>query len=335
LKKIELNHGAGGKLMRDLIKGLFIKELENPFLSGMDDAAVFTDMGRDDIVFTTDSYVVSPLFFPGGDIGKLAVCGTVNDLAVSGAKPLYLSAGIIIEEGFELSLLKKIVKSVKEASVKAGVKIVTGDTKVVERGACDKVFINTSGIGPKPKGIKLGLKKIRTGDKIIVTGPIGQHGVSILAAREGLNFQSSVKSDCAPLNGVISRILKYSDEIRFMRDPTRGGVATVLNEIVDEMPLGILLQEDGIPMTGGVRSACELLGMDPLYMANEGRAVVVTSKAGSKKILKALKRHPQGKNASIIGEIVKEQKGRVCIKTKAGGVRLLKMLSGEQLPRIC
>lgn len=334
MDKITLGHGSGGKLMHDLIKGLFLKELKNPFLSRLDDAAIF-NIGKSEVIFTTDSYVVNPLFFPGGDIGSLSIYGTVNDLSVCGARPLYISASMIMEEGLDMDILERITKSMKEATRRAGVKVVTGDMKVVEKGQCDKLFITTSGVGAKIKGVDLSLDNVKITDRIIISGPIGQHGVSVLASREGLNLTSKVKSDCAPLNGLISKILKISNGIRFMRDPTRGGLATTLNEFVDGRDFGIVIDEEEVPVSAGVRSACELLGFDPLYMANEGRVVIVSSKKGSKAILNALRRHPQARSARIIGEVVKEYKGRVCLKTKAGGLRLVKMLTGEQLPRIC
>jgi len=333
-KKITLSHGSGGRLMHDLIKGLFLKELKNPFLSRLDDAAIY-NIGKEEVLFTTDSYVVNPIFFPGGDIGKLSIYGTVNDLAVCGARPLYISVGMIIEEGLDMHVLERITKSMKEAMHRTGAYIVTGDMKVVEKGQCDKIFINTSGVGIKIKNADLALSNVRIGDRIIISGPIGQHAVSILASREGLNFASKVKSDCAPLNDLISKMLEASDGIKFMRDPTRGGLATTLNEFVDKREFGILIDEEEIPVSSGVRAACELLGFDPLYMANEGRVIIISSKKSSKKILNVLKRHPQGKGASLIGEVVRTYKGKVCLKTKTGGLRLVKMLTGEQLPRIC
>ncbi len=334
LNKITLSHGAGGRLMHDLIKGLFLKELENPFLSELDDASML-NIGKEEFLFTTDSYVVSPLFFPGGDIGELSIYGTVNDLSVCGARPLYISVGMIAEEGLDMRTLRRVVKSIKTASKRARVHIVTGDMKVVEKGSCDKLFINTSGVGQKIRKTNLTLNNVKVGDRVIISGPIGQHGVSILASREGLDFSSKVKSDCAPLNDLIARLLKSPRGIRFMRDPTRGGLATTLNEFVDGRLFGIILDEADIPVSGGVRSVCELLGFDPLYMANEGRVVIIASEDESKKALSALKNHPQGRGAKVIGEITKDYRGKVCLKTKAGGLRLVKMLTGEQLPRIC
>jgi len=334
MKRITLSHGSGGKLMHDLVKGLFIKELKNPFLSRLDDAAGLMAGGQA-IMLTTDSYVVNPLFFPGGDIGKLSIYGTVNDLAVCGAKPLYISVGMIVEEGFEMSALRRLTLSIKEASKRAGIHVVTGDFKVVGRGQCDKLFINTSGVGIKLGRFDLSLDRIRKGDKIIISGPIGQHGVSILAARNDLNFASKVKSDCAPTNGLIRSLLRFAGDIRFMRDPTRGGLATTLNEFVEGRGFGILIHEDKLPVSAGVRSVCELLGFEPLYMANEGRVVMIVSDKASAGILRAMKGHTAGKASRIIGEVVAGDNGTVCMKTRSGGLRLLKMLTGEQLPRIC
>ena len=320
--------------MHDLIKGLFLKELKNPFLSGLDDAAGLS-VGKEKILFTTDSYVVSPLLFPGGDIGKISICGTVNDIAVCGAKPLYISVGMIAEEGLDMRILEKVTRSIKKTAKEAGVYVVTGDMKVVEKGMCDKLFINTSGIGQKMSKMNLSLNRLKSGDCVIVSGPIGQHGVSILSSREGLKFSSEIKSDCAPLAGLISTISCFSNEIKFMRDPTRGGLATTLNEFVDEKDFGIIIDEDRVPVLPGVKSACELLGFDPLYMANEGRVVIISSKRCASKIVSTLKRHKYGKGACIIGSIVNKFKGKVCLKTTTGSLRLLRMLSGDQLPRIC
>ncbi len=320
--------------MHDLIKGLFLKELKSPSLSKLDDAAII-NIGKEGIAFTTDSYVVSPLFFPGGDIGTLSIYGTVNDLSVCGARPLYIAVGMIMEEGLEMRIVERVTRSIKEAARRAKVWVVTGDMKVVEKGKADKLFITTSGVGVKPKDLNLSLDNVKAGDRIIVSGPIGQHGVSILASREGLDFTSKVKSDCAPLNGLILKLLKPSGGVKFMRDPTRGGLATTLNEFVDGRDFGIVIDEGKIPISAGVQSACEILGFDPLYMANEGRVVIVSSKKESDRVLNLLRSHPQGRGARIIGEVVKEYKGKVCLKTKAGGLRLIKMLTGEQLPRIC
>lgn len=333
-ERITLAHGSGGSLMRGLIKGLFVKELKNPFLSGLDDAAALS-IKEKNLLFTTDGYVVSPLFFPGGDIGKLSIYGTVNDLAVCGARPLYISAGMIAEEGLGMDVLRKVVRSMKEALRRAKVFLVTGDIKVVEKGKCDKLFITTSGVGVKIKDAKLSLDRVRKGDRIIVSGPVGQHGACILASREGFALASDIRSDCAPLGDLVSRVLGACGGVKFMRDPTRGGLASVLNEFVDRRGFGIVIDEEEIPVSNGVRSVCELLGFDPLYMANEGRVVMIVSQKDSSKVLRALKGHPQGRLARIIGEAVSRYNGKVCLKTRAGGLRLIRMLTGEQLPRIC
>ena len=289
------------------------------------------------IAFTTDSYVVDPIIFPGGNIGKLAVCGTVNDLSVSGAKPLYLSCGFIIEEGLLISDLDIIVKSMAEEASKAGVKIVTGDTKVVDKGKCDKIFINTSGIGilqEKQKNISFG-KEIMVGDKVIINGNIGDHGTAILCARNSIEYSNSVLSDCAPLNELISKVLSVSDKVKFMRDATRGGLATVICELAEKHKFGIELFENALPVQESVRGLCEIFGFDPLYMANEGKVVMVVGKDDAEKVLIALKKDVNGKNAAIIGEITEANKGMVVMKTGIGGKRIIDMLAGEQLPRIC
>ena len=319
--------------MHGLIDSLFMRELGNPVLRQKKDSAVVS-VGGKRIAFTTDSYVVNPVFFPGGDIGSLAVYGTVNDLSVCGAKALFISLALIIEEGFERKALEKITRSIKSAAQKAGVKIVTGYTKVVEKGACDKIFINTSGIGEVYYD-KLSVDYIRPQDSVIITGPIGDHAISVLSKREGIAFDSKVKSDSAPLNGIIAKALKASKKIRFMRDPTRGGVATTLNEIVFKRPFGIALDETSLPVEPGVRGACELLGLDPLYLACEGRCLIISARQDEKKILRALKDSVSGRSACVIGRVTKEGRGRVYINTASGGRRIVSMLSGEQLPRIC
>ena len=319
--------------MHELIDSLFMKEYNNKILREKKDSAIFK-IGNKKIAFTTDSYVVNPIFFPGGDIGSLAVYGTVNDLAVSGARPLYISLGLIIEEGFDRKALERIAASAKIAAKRSGVQIVTGDTKVVEKGACDKIFVNTSGIGEiyYPR-LSIGL--VRPGDAVLVSGPIGEHAVSILSKREGVDFKTRVLSDSAPLNGLIFNVLKASSNVRFMRDPTRGGLATTLNEIAWNRPFGIALDEKEIPVSGGVRQACELLGFDPLYLACEGRVVLVVAKKDAKKVLTVMRHNRHGNLSKIIGEITKGYKGRVYLNTCSGGKRIVDMLSGEQLPRIC
>jgi len=333
MDRITMAHGSGGRAMHSLIGSLFMKELANDILLKKEDSAIF-NIGRLKLAFTTDSYVVKPIFFPGGDIGSLAVHGTVNDLAVCGAKPLYISLAIIMEEGFDAKELSCIVRSIKKAAASSGVKVVTGDTKVVERGSCDKIFINTSGIGEVYyPGLWAG--NIKTGDAVIVSGPIGDHAISVISKREGISFATKVKSDSAPLSGLIKKALGSSKNVRFMRDPTRGGLATTLNEITSDRPFGIALEERRIPVSEGVREACELLGFDPLYLACEGRVVIVVSDKDAGRVLRALKRDKLGRGAAIVGRVTGEHRGKVYINTRSGGKRLVDMLSGEQLPRIC
>jgi hydrogenase expression/formation protein HypE len=332
-QKILLAHGSGGRLAHDLIKGLFLKKFNNPILKELTDSASLDYKER--LAFTTDSFVVSPIEFPGADIGKLAVCGTVNDLVMQGAEPQYLSLAFIIEEGLDYKVLEKIVASISLNAAKAKVKIVTGDLKVVEKGACDKIFINTSGIGKILKNKNLSAKCIRPADKIILTGEIAQHGLSVLAKRKELDLGFNIQSDCAALNALLIPVLKKTDAIRFMRDPTRGGVATTLNEVAEAANLGIFIDEKNIPVSSKVRAASELLGIDPLYVANEGRAILIVRKGSEKKVLSLLKKHPLGRNAKIIGEVRVEQKGRVVLNTFLGTSRIIDMLTGEPLPRIC
>jgi hydrogenase expression/formation protein HypE len=333
---ILLAHGSGGKLMHRLIDDLFRHEFDNEILNELSDSAVINDIGAEnELCFTTDSYVVKPLFFPGADIGKISICGTINDLAVAGARPRYISCGFIIEEGLGYDILKRIVISMARVAANEGVKIVTGDLKVVERGAADKVFINTSGVGIKPKMIKLSRYKIRPTDRIIINGSIAQHGLAVIAAREQLQFKTELKSDCASLNSLIQQILKATSNIRFMRDPTRGGLATTLNEIVSGMSFGVELDESSIPINQAVLSVCELLGFDPLYVPNEGKVVLVVSKRDVQKVLDIMHKHPRGRSARVIGQITKEYKGKVILKTKIGGSRIVDMLVADQLPRIC
>lgn len=310
-----------------------LKKLNNPILKELSDSALIGY--RETIAFTTDSFVVSPLNFAGGDIGKLAVCGTINDLVMLGALPEYLSLALIIEEGLDYEILEKIVDSISLYSKKTGVYFVTGDIKVVEKGACDKLFINTSGIGRVIKNKNLSVKNIRAGDKIIVTGEIGQHGIAVLVKRKGLDLEFNIKSDCNPLNDLILPILKTTEAIKFMRDPTRGGIATILNEVVEASKLGIIIKEKNIPVSTKVRAACELLGIDPLYVANEGRAILIVGPDKAKNVLGSLKKHPLGRNAREIGEVVKEPRGQVVLSTILGTRRILDMLTSEPLPRIC
>ena len=333
--KILLGHGSGGRLMHDLIENLFLKHFSNTILNEQTDAAILK-VGSDEIAFTTDSFVIDPLFFPGGNIGKLAVCGTVNDLAVSGAEPLYLSVSMIIEEGFPMKDLETIVESLAAEAQKAGVKIVTGDTKVVNKGKCDKLFINTAGIGRVKKENRLVSKAmdILPGDVIIINGTIGDHGMAVMNARESFNFRTSVESDCASLNQLIREVLDQSP-VKFMRDPTRGGVATVLNELADKIQLGIELDESALPVTNGVKAMCELLGFDPLHIANEGKVLMVASEKDGNAILEILKKNELGRKSSIIGRVVADHPGKVVLKNETGGRRIVDSLSGDQLPRIC
>ncbi|MEP9411664.1 MAG: hydrogenase expression/formation protein HypE [Candidatus Brocadia sp.] len=332
--KITLAHGSGGKLTHELIRQLFLSGFDNSVLSQLSDSALLQLNGMK-LAFTTDSYVVKPIFFPGGDIGRLSVCGTINDLAVVGARPMFLSAGFIIEEGFEIPLLEKIVRSMKETAMAASVDIVTGDTKVVERGSVDKLYINTCGIGIVDDKIHFSTSLIEVGDKIVISGTIGDHGLAVLSGRESLDFNSSIQSDCAPLFGMTCKLISSGANIKFMRDPTRGGLATTLNEIVTAQKYGILIEEQNIPVKDGVRALCEILGYDPLYIANEGKIVIVVSGKDAVKVRNLLRNDDLGKDAEIIGEVIGESPGKVCLKTVIGGTRIIDMLVGDQLPRIC
>ena len=330
---ILLAHGSGGKLSHDLVEKKFLPFLANPMLNKLDDSAIFEASGY--LAFTTDSYVVNPIFFPGGDIGKLAVCGTVNDLAMSGATPLYLSLSAIIEEGFPLGELEQIMQSIKATTEEAEVKIITGDTKVVNRGQADKIFINTSGIGIIPPGIDISGSNAKTGDKVILSGTIGDHGIAIMSQREGLKFSISIGSDCCPLSKLVSEMLDASPIIHCLRDPTRGGLATTLNEFARQSNVGIVIEEDKVPIKEGVRAACELLGFDPIYVANEGKLVAIVDPCEAEKVLVRMRQNKYGKDAAIIGEVVNDHPRRVIMKTKLGPSRIVDMLSGELLPRIC
>jgi len=335
-QQISIHHGNGGVHMKTLITGLFMRYFENDFLQDQSDSAVLPVNGKN-IAFTTDSFVVDPLFFPGGNIGNLAICGTLNDLAVSGARPLYLSAGFIIEEGFRISKLERIVSSMAKEAKKAGVKIVTGDTKVVNSGKCDKIFINTSGIGlmdTKHIPISSGIR-VKPGDKILLNGPPGEHGMAVMQVRKLFNFKSDLKSDCASLYPLITEILKVTDKISFMRDATRGGVATVVNEIAQKCKVGVEIDETCVPVNPDVRVMCEILGFDPLYIANEGKVVVVADASDADRVLNAMRKIKTGRDAAIIGEITSDHKGKAVLKTRSGGKRILDELMGDQLPRIC
>ena len=332
-ERILLAHGSGGKLMQDLISGLFVGALSNPILDTMDDSAVLDLRGH--LAFTTDSYVVNPIFFPGGDIGRLAVCGTVNDLSTSGAVPKYLSLSLIIEEGLLVAELERVVESIRMTASEAGVTIVTGDTKVVNKGCADRLFINTSGIGLIPEGIHISGAKAIPGDKIIVSGTIGDHGIAILSQREGLKFATTIPSDCAPLNHLVRELLEVSSNVHCLRDPTRGGLATTLNEFARQSGVGIRIDEGTIPVNRTVQSACEMLGFDPMYVANEGKIVAIVAAQDAQEVLTRIRRNVHGREAAIIGEVVPEHPGRVVMKTRLGARRIVDLLVGELLPRIC
>ncbi len=331
--KVLLAHGSGGRLSHELVERGFLPAFDNPLLSKLDDSAVFEAKGR--LAFTTDSYIVTPIFFPGGDIGKLAVCGTVNDLSMSGAVPLYLSLSFIIEEGFPLSDLGRIVTSIKEAAEEAGVKVVTGDTKVASRGSVDKLFVNTAGVGVVPHGVDISASNARPGDKLILSGPIGQHGIAVMAMREGLKFATAVESDCAPLNKLVAEMLEVSGQVHCLRDPTRGGLATTLNDFATQSDVGILIYEDMIPVSDEVRAACEMLGFDPFHVANEGRLVAVAAPDDAQGIVERMRQNKYGAEAAIIGEVREEHRGKVVMKTSLGASRIVDMMVGELLPRIC
>jgi len=337
-KRIVLGHGSGGKLTADLIDKIFLPAFRNPTLDKLDDQAVLT-IGGARLAFSTDSFVVTPIFFPGGDIGRLAIHGTVNDLAMSGARPLYLSAAFILEEGLAVDDLRRVVESMRGAAAEAGVQLITGDTKVVNRGKGDQIFITTTGIGVIDHDVSISADRARPGDKIILSGYIGDHGMTIMSQREGLEFESAIESDCAPLNGLVSAMLATAspanDFIHTLRDPTRGGVATTLNEIAKHANVGMVLDERTIPVRESVKGACEVLGLDPLYVANEGKllALVIPEMAGA--VLQQMRQHRLGQDAVIIGDVVEDHPGMVLMKTEIGGTRVLDVMFGEQLPRIC
>jgi hydrogenase expression/formation protein HypE len=311
----------------------FVKALANPLLAKLDDSAVFDLKGR--LAFTTDSYIVSPLFFPGGDIGKLAVCGTVNDLAMSGAKPLYLSLAFIIEEGFSQGELDQIVNSIQKTAKEARVEIVTGDTKVVPRGGADRLFINTAGVGIIAEGVDISGSNAKAGDMVILSGTIGDHGIAVISQREELSFATNLKSDCAPLGGLVADMLKASSNIHCLRDPTRGGLATSLNELAQQSGVSIRIEEEKIPLREEVLAACEMLGFDPIYVANEGKLVAIVPPGDADMILKAMRKNHYGQEAAIIGEVGADKPGRVVMKTLLGASRIVDMLTGDLLPRIC
>ncbi len=339
LPKVTLAHGGGGKAMRDLIDDVFLGAFDNPALAPLEDQARF-DLAAlqaqgDRLAFTTDSYVVDPLVFPGGDIGRLAVCGTVNDLAVGGARPLYLSCGVIVEEGFPVEDLRRIAASMRAAADEAGVAIVTGDTKVVPKGAADKLFVNTAGVGVIPTGVEIAARRAAPGDLVLVNGLLGDHGAAILDARGDLALDSPIESDCAPLNGLIGAILAICPEVHCLRDATRGGVATVLNEFAQAAGVGIEIEESAVPLREEVKGFCEILGLDPLYLANEGKLVLILPEDRAEAVLAAMRAHPAGAHSAVIGRVLPAPEGSVVMKTLFGGTRVVDMLVGDQLPRIC
>ncbi len=331
---IVLGHGGGGKLSAELVQHIFIPAFQNDTLDQLGDGAVF-GLNNQRLAFSTDSFVVRPLFFPGGSIGDLAVNGTVNDIAMSGANPLYISAGFILEEGLPLTVLGTIVEQMAVAAKNAGVVLVTGDTKVVEKGHGDGIFICTSGIGVVAEGVNIAPQNAEVGDVVIVSGTVGDHGMAVMSVREGLQFETEIQSDSAPLNGLVQRILDVSKDVHVLRDPTRGGVASALNEIAQASKNGIVIEENAIPVQMGVRSACELLGMDPLYVANEGKLIAIVPETVAEVVLQAMHNHPYGQNAAIIGHVVDQHSGMVVMKTRLGSTRIVDMQVGEQLPRIC
>jgi hydrogenase expression/formation protein HypE len=340
---ILLAHGSGGRLSHDLVDRLFVRYFDNPTLLQLDDSAVVEipdtrhPIPTPRLAFSTDSYVISPLFFPGGDIGKLAVCGTVNDLSMSGARPLWLSAGFILEEGLPLADLERVVASMAATAGQAGVQIVAGDTKVVDRGSADKLFINTAGVGLVPPGVEIAGNRARPGDRVILSGTIGDHGMTIMTQREGLQFDSPLESDCAPLNDLVAGLLTAlpPGTLRCLRDPTRGGLATTLNELAERSGVGIEIDEMSVPVREAVRGACELLGLDPLYVANEGKLVAIVAAEAAEAALERLRAHRYGREAALIGQVTADHPGRVVLRTALGARRVVDMLVGEQLPRIC
>ena len=332
--RIVLGHGSGGKLSADLIREIFLPAFDNPALARLDDQAVVNINGGR-LAFTTDSFVVKPLLFPGGDIGSLAVHGTVNDLAMGGARPLFLSAAFIMEEGLPIDLLRTIAQSVRGAADRAGVQVVTGDTKVVEKGSCDELFINTSGIGVVPADVQLSANQARPGDKVLLSGSIGEHGIAVLAQREGLQFETTLQSDSAPLYGLVAEMLTAANQIRCMRDPTRGGVSSALNEIAQQSGVSIELDERRIPIREEVRGACEMLGLDPLYVANEGKLVAIVAPEDAEKLLQTMRRHPLGRDSQMIGTVADRGSAPVTMRTQLATRRIVDMLAGDQLPRIC
>ncbi len=333
---ITLSHGSGGKSSHALIESLILPAFRNPLLDGGADAAVFTSgVSTERIAFTTDSYVVSPLFFPGGDIGKLAVHGTINDLAVSGARPVALSVGLILEEGLDMAILRRVIDSMAAAAAAAGVPIVTGDTKVVHRGKADQIFINTSGVGMVAAEVRLAMEQIQPGDVVLLSGFIGDHGMAVMLAREALELDAEIESDSAPLHGLVAALLAAAPDTRVIKDPTRGGVASTLNEIAARTRLAISINEESVPVRQAVRGACEILGLEPLHIANEGKLVAIVPREQAANALAALRGHAFGTDAAIIGEVISQPEGMVLLRTSIGGSRVLDMLVGDPLPRIC
>jgi len=334
-EQIVMGHGAGGRMSHQLIQKAFVSVFQNPALQTGDDAAMLQPVPGMQLSISTDSHVVTPLFFPGGDIGRLAVCGTVNDVAMLGAKPLYLTAGFILEEGLEMSTLQRVIASMQAAAQEANVQIVAGDTKVVQKGKADGLYITTAGVGIIPIGTNVSGAQAKPGDMIILSGSIGDHGIAVLGARGELGFQSTIQSDVAPLNHLIEAMLHASQNIHVLRDPTRGGLATTLNEIATQSNVGIMLDEKTLPIHPEVAAACEMLGFDPLYIANEGKLVAMVSREDAESVLRAMRVTRYGEDAVIIGEVTAEPRGRVLLKTSLGSTRVVDMLAGEMLPRIC
>jgi hydrogenase expression/formation protein HypE len=332
--EVLLGHGSGGKLSAELLHQVFLPAFQNPVLARLDDQAILRVNGSC-LAFTTDSFVVKPLFFPGGDIGSLAVHGTINDLAMGGAQPLFLSAAFILEEGLRMETLRRIVNSLREAAKAAGVEVVTGDTKVVEKGSGDGLFINTSGIGLVREGVRLSADQARPGDRVLLSGPIGEHGIAILAQREGLEFESTIQSDSAPLHTLVAAMLEVTHDFRCFRDPTRGGVSSTCNEIAAQSRVGIVLEENAIPVREEVKGACELLGFDPLYVANEGKLIAIVDANRAEEVVDVMRNHSLGRQAQIIGTVTGPNPGLVTMHTLLGTTRIVDMLAGDQLPRIC
>ena len=334
-EQIMLGHGSGGKLSHDLIQKLFLPAFANPVLLAGDDAGAVQINDYTKLAISTDSHVVSPLFFPGGDIGRLAVCGTVNDVAMLGALPRYLTAGFILEEGLEVEILQRVIASMQQAAAEAGIQIVAGDTKVVQKGKADGLYINTTGVGVITAGTQIGGAQARPGDAILLSGPIGDHGIAVLSARGELGFEADIRSDVAPLNHLVAALLEASNQVHVLRDPTRGGLATSLNEIARQSGVCLMIEEDRIPVQPAVRAACEMLGFDPLFVANEGKLIAILPQAEADNVLLAMRKSPYGEQAIRIGEVREAPQSRVLMKTTLGTTRIVDMLAGEMLPRIC